>query len=550
MKLTIAVLLSVGSALAATSGMEAVVKIDSGLVAGSGTAVRSYKGIPFAAPPVGDLRWKPPQPAKPWKGIRVAKSFPAMCPQFQFIPGPQSEDCLGLNVWTPARSASEKLPVMLWIHGGGFIIGSSSQSLYDGEPLASEGVVVVSVNYRLGIFGFLAHPALSQESPQGVSGNYGILDMVAALEWVKRNIGAFGGDPNNVTIFGESAGGTAVCLLMVVPQAQGLFHKVISESAAWMYMPISHLKESWYGRISMEKFGEMSGTDLASLRSKTTAEILKIAGPPDMAGDKADRGEAYMPVVDGVVFPDDPARLFSAGKFAHVAFMAGTNADEGTLMGGPPVHNLADLRKFAQKTFGSQTDGALAVYPAASDAEAVDAAAHLQGDYLFLQGTRSVLRAVAKGNTKTLLTVGKVRVASRQNKVFQYQFTRVNGVGRQIKWGSFHASEIPYVFGTLPDSAYGTTATMLGDFSVGADSYNDADTKLSKAMSAAWVRFAKTGDPNGPGLTSWPVFMEDKESYLEFGDRIVAGKELRKKQLDVLSDFSASQRAHPITSSR
>jgi para-nitrobenzyl esterase len=551
MKLTIAALLSVASALAATSGMEAVVKIDSGLVAGSGTAVRSFKGIPFAAPPVGDLRWKPPQPAKPWKGVRIAKGFPAMCPQFQFIPGPQSEDCLGLNVWTPARAASEKLPVMVWIHGGGFVIGASSQSAYDGEPLASQGVVVVSINYRLGIFGFLAHPALSQESPQGVSGNYGILDMVAALEWVKRNIGAFGGDPDNVTIFGESAGGTAVCLLMVVPQAQGLFHKVIAESAWGMYNPISHLKESWYGRISMEKFGEMQGADLAALRSKNTAEILKMVGMPDMAGDKADRGEAFVPVVDGVVFPDDPARLFAAGKFAHVALIAGTNADEGTLLGGPPVHNLAELRKFAQKTFGSQTDGLLAVYPASSDAEAFDAAAHAQGDYGFLQGTRSVLRAVSNANTKTLLTVGKVRVASRQNKVFQYQFTRVNGIGRRIKWGSFHASEVPYVFATLPDSVYGTTASMVGDFSVDADSYNDQDTKLSKAMSSAWVRFAKTGDPNGPGLASWPVFTEQKESYLEFGDSIAAKTALRKKQLDFLSDFTASQRSPgAVTTSR
>jgi para-nitrobenzyl esterase len=548
MKLTIALLLSVASAFAATSGLESIVKIDSGLVAGSGTAVRSYKGIPFAAPPVGDLRWKPPQPAKPWKGVRVANTFPAMCPQFQFIPGTQSEDCLGLNVWTPARSASEKLPVMVWIHGGGFIIGASSQSAYDGEPLAAQGVVVVSINYRLGIFGFLAHPALSKESPQGVSGNYGLLDMVAALEWVKRNIASFGGDPNNVTIFGESAGGTAVCLLMVVPQAQGLFHKVISESAAWMFYPVSHLKESWYGRMPMEKFGETHGTDLAALRSKNTSEILKMAGMPDMGGERAERGEAYAPVVDGVVLPDDPARLFLAGKFAHVALIAGTNADEGTLMGGPPVHNLADLRKYAQKTFGSQADGMLAVYPASTDADAYDTAAHASGDYVFLQGTRSVLRAVSAGNTKSF-SAAKVRVSFRQNKVFQYQFTRVNGIGRRIKWGSFHASEVSYVFGTLPDSVYGTTAIMIGDFSVDADTYNDEDTKLSKAMNGAWVRFAKTGDPNGPGLAAWPPFTTSKESYLEFGDRIVAGTALRKKQLDFLTDFSASQRNHVATTS-
>ena len=356
MKLSIAALFSVASALAATSGLETIVKIDSGLVSGTGVAIHSYKGIPYAAPPVGDLRWKPPQPVKPWKGIKVAKEFAPICPQFAFLPGTQSEDCLALNVWTPAKSAAEKLPVMVWIHGGGFIIGASSQSVYDGEALASQGAVVVSINYRLGIFGFFAHPGLSQESPQEVSGNYGIMDMVAALEWVKHNIAAFGGDPSNVTIFGESAGGTAVCLLMVVPQAQGLFHKVISESAAWMFGPIGHLKETWYGRMSAEKFGLSHGADIAVLRSKSTAEVVKMMGLPDMAGEKADRGEAYMPFVDGVVIPDDPARLFLSGKFAHVPLIAGTNADEGTLMGGPPVHSLADLRKYAEKTFHAQAN--------------------------------------------------------------------------------------------------------------------------------------------------------------------------------------------------
>lgn len=533
MKLSIALLLGIANALAAGSGLETIAKIDTGLVAGSGTAVRSYKGIPYAAAPVGDLRWKAPQPAKPWKGIRVAKSFSPMCPQFAFIPGPQSEDCLTVNVWTPAHAATDKLPVMVWIHGGGFLIGASSQSVYDGEPLAAQGVVVVSLNYRLGVFGFLAHPALSRESPQGVSGNYGLLDMVAALEWVKRNIGAFGGDPKNVTIFGESAGGTAVCLLMVMPQANGLFEKVISESAAWMFGPISNLKESWYGRTPMEKFGATLGADLAALRSKSTAEILKLGGPPDMGGEKTDRGEAFMPVVDGVVLPDDPARLFLAGKFAKAALIAGTNADEGTLLGGPPVHKLADYRKWAERTYGPQTEALLALYPAATDAEAWDAAARVMGDSLFLQGTRSVLEAVA----------------ARGDKAFQYQFTRVNGIGRRIKWGCFHASEIPYVFGTLPDSAYGTVASMVGDFSVDADSYNDQDARLSKAMSTAWVRFAKTGDPNGPGAPSWPAFHKDKGEYLEFGDRIQAGTALHHKQLDFLSDFNSSQRkATAVTS--
>ncbi len=242
-------------------------------------------------------------------------------------------------------------------------------------------------------------------------------------------------------------------------------------------------------------------------------------------------------MVDGWSLPDDPARLFSEGKFHHVAIIAGTNADEGTLLGGPPVHDLAALRKWAQEQFGAEADAMLAAYPAATDADAYDAAARTSGDYLFLQGTRSILRAAAKANPKT----------------YQYQFTRLNGIGRKIKWGVFHASELPYVFGTLPDSAYGTQTSMLGDFSPDPDSYGDQDGRLSKAMSAAWVRFAKTGDPNGPGLASWPRFSDGKESYLEFGDQIVVKTALRKNQLDFLTGFGASQRGHngaPAGSSR
>jgi para-nitrobenzyl esterase len=523
MRLSVAALLLSAGTLVFGSGTETVVSIDSGLLAGGGTTIRSYKGIPYAAAPVGELRWKAPQPAKPWKGIRVAKSFPPNCPQSALVPGPQSEDCLGLNVWTPARAGGPKLPVMVWIHGGGFQLGASAQSVYDGEPLAAQGVVLVSLNYRMGIFGFLAHPALSRESPHGVSGNYGMLDMVAALRWVKRNISAFGGDPDNVTIFGESAGGTAVCLLMVMPEAKGLFQRVIAESAAWMFMPVSHLKESWYGRIPMEKFGETLGPDIAALRSKSTAEVQKLAGGPDFTGEKADRGEAYMPVVDGWALPDDPAKLFADGKFNNVALIAGTNADEGTLLGGPPVHNVAQLRKYVEKTFGGRSDAILAAYPATSDAEAYDAAAHASGDYVFLQGTRSVLRQVSKIN----------------RDAYQYQFTRVSGVGRRVHWGAFHASEIGYVFGTLPDSAYGTGPLPFGDFTVDPDSYNDRDSELSNQMSAAWVRFARTGNPNGAGLPTWPAFRDGEERYLEFGDRTEAKAALRKQQIDVLAEYSA-----------
>jgi para-nitrobenzyl esterase len=520
MKLILGVVVLAATALA--NDLDTVVKIDTGWVSGSGGGVRVYKGIPYAASTAGAMRWKPPQPAKPWKGMLVAKSFPPNCPQMPLLPGPQSEDCLGLNVWTPAKSPSAKLPVMVWIYGGGFQIGATSQSAYDGEALAARGVVLVSINYRLGIFGFMAHPALGQESPHGASGNYGLLDMVAALEWVKRNIGTFGGDPNNVTIFGESAGATAVCLLMVVPQADGLFQKVIAESAAWMFGPVSHITEPWYGRVPMTKFGEKLGTDIAALRAKSPTELLKSLPPPMTRNDAAaDRGEVYMPVVDGWVIPDDPARLFASGKFHRVAVLAGTNADEGTLMGGPPVKTVAQYRKWAAEKVGPLADRLMSLYPAATDDDAHAAAAQASGDLLFLYGTRAVLRSVAKVRPEA----------------YQYQFTRVNGVGRQVRWGSFHASEIPYVWETLPDSVYGTQNSFLGDFSINADTYNSQDRKLSQAMSSAWVAFAKSGSPNGPGLAEWPSFGE-KENYMEFGDAIGVKQALRKRQIDFMSEFT------------
>jgi len=238
-----------------------------------------------------------------------------------------------------------------------------------------------------------------------------------------------------------------------------------------------------------------------------------------------------MPVVDGWVIPDDPARLFSSGKFHHVALIAGTNADEGTLLGGPPVRTLEQYRQWAAQKVGSFADRLLTLYPAATDAEAHPAAAQSSGDLLFLYGTRSVLRAASKVEPNT----------------FQYQFTRVNGVGRQIHWGAFHASEISYIWQTLPDSVYGTQASFIGDFAVNPDTYNEQDRKLSEAMSGAWVAFAKTGSPNGPALAHWPPFA-GKESYMEFGDQIAARESLRKTQIDFMSEFTEGLRGHAAVS--
>ncbi|SPE31854.1 Fumonisin B1 esterase [Candidatus Sulfopaludibacter sp. SbA3] len=504
--------------MGATSGLETMVRTESGLVAGSGTAIRVYKGIPYAAAPVGELRWKPPQPVKPWPGVLVAKNFSPICPQSdRYNLGAQSEDCLKLNVWTPARSAGEKLPVMVWIHGGSFQVGASSQSVYDGEALAAQGVVVVTIDYRLGILGFFCHPKLSAESPNGVSGNYGLLDMVASLEWVKQNIAAFGGDPGNVTIFGESAGGAAVFLLLEIPQAKGLFHKAISESGG--ILPPIRLKDESAGIMPLEAQGEKLGLDISALRKLSTADVLKLA-PWRNAGVGSGDRVAWLPVIDGWVLPDETLRLLRMGRFHNVPFLAGTNTDEGTLF-NPPVKDLETFRTFAKRV-GVPADAALELYPAANDSEAHAAAAKLGGDVQFLLGTRAVLREMAKANPKT----------------FQYYFTRLTGIGRQLGWGVFHTSELQYVFGNLPDGYFGTEPSPLfGDLGVKADSYTDVDASLAKTMSAQWVQFARSGDPNGPGLPQWPRFNVDREAYLELGDRVVTGESLRKKHLDFLNQM-------------
>ena len=514
-------------AFATAFAFDNVVRTDAGLLAGGGTDVRYFKGVPFAAPPVGKLRWMPPQPVTPWAGIRSAKEYGPICHQPPLLPYKQSEDCLSLNVWTPAKTMDAKLPVMVWIHGGGFTIGASGQTAYDGEALAKQGVVLVSMNYRLGLFGFLAHPALSKESPYGASGNYGLMDQIAALQWVRGNIAAFGGDPGNVTIFGESAGGTSVCLLMVSPLAHGLFHRVISESAAWMFGPISHRTETWYGRMPMEKYGARLGGDIGELRKLSVAELQKRVAPPDLLGDGSAKGESFMHGVDGWVIPDDPARLFESGKFDSVDLLAGTNADEGTLMGGPPVRNTAGYEKYLASYFGADAELAKSLYPAPSDSAAHTVAVRVSGDAVFLSGTRQVVHTAAKRNPH----------------VYLYLFSRVNGVGRAVGWGSFHASEIGYVFRTLPDSAFGMGPTPFGDFSVKEGNYDEADEALSRAMSAAWVRFAKTGNPNGGTLPQWAAVSESPEGYLEFGDHIEARQGLRTQQMEFLSAVTAKARA-------
>jgi para-nitrobenzyl esterase len=453
---------------------------------GSEPAVRIFRGVPFAAPPVGDLRWKAPQPVRPWTEVRKASEFGARCsqpPVFSDMvfrdPGP-SEDCLFLNVWTPVKSGSEKLPVIVWFYGGGFVAGANSEARYDGEHMAAKGAVVVSPNYRLGVFGFLAHPDLTKESGHNASGNYGLLDLVAALQWVHSNIAAFGGDPDNVTISGESAGSFAVSALMASPVAQGLFHKAIGESGA--FFPNDRPSLAAKSLSDTEKAGAefaatLKAANIAELRGKTAAEISQAA-----AGDPFRFG----PNLDGYFLPGKVPDIYASGKQSHVPLLAGWNADEGT--GGvllskekPTAKTFAEQ---AQKRWGSRANDFLKLYPAATDEQALKSAEELAGDDFIAFSTWKWLNA---------------QVKSGGCPVYAYRFEQVpaekpgammDGIPA-VAQGARHSGEIEYVFQMLKwlDKPW-----------------TPEDFQVADTMSSFWVNFARSGDPNGKGLPEWPKY--------------------------------------------
>ena len=492
------------------------VPTESGLVAGAGTDVKSFKGIPYAAPPVGDLRWRPPERAARWQGIRETARFGPVCMQDASVlrdpSAPMSEDCLTLNIWTAARSANDRLPVMVWIHGGGFRRGSSSQPQYDGEHLARRGVVVVSFNYRLGIFGFLAHPLLSRESRNRVSGNYGVLDQIAALGWVQRNIGAFGGDPKRVTIFGESAGAFSVLLLNVSPLAAGLYERAISESGG---LRIPHLREAWHGEPSAESIGEKIAANPVALRSRSAQQVLDLSIHRQPNDPSIFLGLVYRPVVDGYVFPQDPVMAYRKGRQHCATLLAGTNADEGSLFTSAlRVNSIAEFGNYLQIQFGTpeRIVDHLVETLSSNRADGLKGLlARFIADEMFYWPTREALRGVANGG----------------GKAFRYQFTRVNGEGRRGS-GAFHGSEVPYVFGTM-------SVAPLGFGPLRPGTYDYGDVLLSNAMQNAWVSFARTGDPSGGGIQSWPLYDSVRGCYEELGSELRTGCGLRDEELDLVS---------------
>ncbi|MCP4750815.1 MAG: carboxylesterase family protein [Proteobacteria bacterium] len=502
----------------------------SGLLEGSENAVRAYKGIPYAAAPVGELRWKPPRPVS-WEGVRECREFGPACHQPPVLErmyneplGPVSEDCLFLNVWTPADTGQGRLPVMVWIHGGGFYLGSAIDSLTSGEALADQGAAVVSINYRLGIFGFFAHPQLSGESEHKASGNYGLLDQIFALQWIKDNISAFGGNPDCVTIFGESAGAASVALLMVSPPARGLFHRAITQSGS-AYASFSHLRETLYGLEPAENQGIRIVNDfgigkdqdpIATLRSME-AEELSQRSKPVLRGFIQGSGNVYTPVVDNRVIPDDPGELFENGRINQVPLMSGTNADEMTLfLVGLEITDEETYDKMLRQFFLGHSEAVKGLYPV-ENGDRIGAMNKILTDARMTAPTRSMVRAVSRNGEKSFL----------------YYFTRSRPTRMGERLGAYHAAEIVYVFNQLHRQS--------------AKSYNETDLDLARTMSRCWCQFAATGDPNGQDLPRWPSYDETSARHLELGDTVTTGSNLNAKACDLFEGITTRNRAGRTT---
>ena len=498
-------------AVPAAAQEDARAVIDTGELAGTSQGgITTFKGVPYAAPPVGPLRWRPPQPVAPWVGVRSARRFGPVAPQ-PGAGGPgmvASEDCLYLNIWRPAQ-AGESLPVMVFIHGGGFATGSGSEPLYDGFELAKQGVVVVTFNYRLGVLGFLAHPELTAESPHDSSGNYGLLDQVAALEWVQRNIEQFDGDPTRVTIFGESAGGRSVSLLMVSPLAKGLFHRSVAQSGAVRGVSTSLRERELGGEQLAEAVGCADRPNpVGCLRARRFDELA----PAAMGFDTG-------PIVDGWMIAEDPRVVYAEGRQDDVPMIIGGNADEGTfsMLGRrTPIGTVSDYHAYVRDTVTVDADAVLARYPAGTDGDVFDALKRFDTD-------RGVARYARQH--------GRWMSASR-TKAYVYLFARVSPHHRWTTLGATHTAELPYLFGNLQFAArQGRLSTI-----------ELADRRLSQAMMRYWTQFAATGDPNGDGRPLWPVYTDD-ETLLVLDGEITIGGWPRADGLDLLDRVFADEPA-------
>jgi para-nitrobenzyl esterase len=489
-------------------------RVEQGLVAGTAGRmpdVRVYRGIPYAAPPSGDLRWKPPQAPASWEGTRQAAEPGDACPQppyptnglYGSAPPPIGEDCLNLNIWTPAKSANDRLPVMVWIHGGAFVHGTGAAIGYDGENLARHGVVVVTMNYRLGVFGLLALPELAAESPHRSAGDYAFLDQIAALRWVQRNIAAFGGDAARVTVFGESAGSGSVNVLMASPLAAGLFTRAIGESGG-SFGPMRSLADA---EKQSQQFAARAGVTrdvLKTLRAKSADELIKASVDDDIDV-----------TVDGWLLPASVYSIFAEGKQNDVPIIVGSNANEGTIF--PPPNGAITPAEFtanAQKNYGTFAADFLRTYPPGStDADA----------------TAAYFAALRDGEIAWDMRLwARIATTTGHHRAYRYYFSRVPP-GRGERLGAFHGSELAYVFGNFPYRI----------------SYQDADKQLAETIETYWANFARTGNPNGAGLTEWPAYDPSKDNVIDFDDPVSIRFKINSQGLDFFDDFNRSLRPSP-----
>lgn len=513
------------------------IRTENGLISGvynSDKSVKIFAGLPYAAPPVGNLRWKAPQPAKSWSGVKAADHF-SNCAMQNEVPTiikqlyysrlgtdalsdaaiknnePISEDCLYLNVWASAKSNVKKQPVIVYIHGGSFTSGSGSIDIYNGESMAKKGAVFVTMNYRVGIFGFMSHPDLTKESDYNASGNYGILDQIAALKWVKRNIEAFGGDPNNITVAGESAGSMSVSVLVASPLAKGLFQHAIGESGA-----IFGSRGVKGGPSLTLKEAEDVGVNFVSSQNKTSIEELRKIPAKDLL--KASKNVSTRPIIDGYVLPDTIYNIFAKGKQNDVPILIGSNANEGALFVTLPwpENGAVSAEKFKEQvraTYKDKADEFLKLFPCNTDDEAIKSQVESGTDQWF---------------SWHMHTWAKLQTETGKSKVYLYYFNHAQpGPANWKELGATHGFEIPYAYDNL----------RLFDLQ-----FTEADKKIANIMSSYWFNFAKTGNPNGDSLPRWTCYDDKSDKVMSIGDYIGTIPTPHKENLKFFDEYEARLR--------
>ena len=491
------------SACAALKQPGPQVTIETGVLRGTDSdGVLSFKNIPYAAPPVGRLRWQSPQEPQPWDGVRSATSYGPTCAQLDnptnWFKFPKiSEDCLTLNVWTTNLNPTAKLPVMVSIHGGGFVQGSGNIPRQDGTNLATRGVVLVSINYRLAMFGFMTHPALAKMNPGQPQGNYGLMDSQAALEWVQRNISSFGGDPNNVTIFGTSAGGNTVNSLLVMPSAKGLFHKAIAQSASTGLAPGPYIDKVAGFSPPTDRVGEAFVKRFDLDPAEDVGEALYNMSMRDLLGAMTTM-DTFTPVVDGVVIPDQIGLMFEEGRQHDVDYIMGTNSFEAALgyqVGGD---------NFSPKMFARlvRPEDKARLYPGLTDTQVEE---EIFADIVTNSGARFVADNMVKNGSS----------------VYGYYFTYVADARRGKQPGAAHADDVAFVTGNLE-----------AELDLNRRNISPNDREVSDLMSDYWVQFAKTGNPNGSGLPEWPVYDPNTSQFLEIGDETQVREDFLVERMD------------------